>query len=79
MLMTEIVTIDIIEQENDEDTLTKVRRAGLAGAGDQEMLRGLWIVKFDLQLAQSGPSGPGVKCKQVFCNVQCDAVLQCAW
>ena len=38
MLMTEIVTIDIIEQENDEDTLTKVRRAELAGAGDQTSL-----------------------------------------
>ena len=63
MLMTEIVTIDIIEQENDEDTLTKVRQAGLAGAGDQKMLRGLWIVKFDMQLAQSGPSGHGVKWK----------------
>ena len=76
MLMTEIVTIDIIEQENDEDTLTKVRWAELAGAWDQKLLRGLWIVKFDLQLDESGPSGPGVKCKQVFCNVQCDAVLQ---
>ena len=60
--MTENVTIDIIEQEIDEDTLTKVRRARLAGAWDQKLLRGLWIVKFDLQLAQSGHSGPGVKC-----------------
>ena len=41
MLMTENVTIDIIEKENDEDTLTKVRRAGLAGAGDHKMLKGL--------------------------------------
>ena len=50
----------------------------LAGAGDQRMSKGLDVEKFNLQLAAFGPSGPGVKWKQVFCNVQCDAVLQFA-
>ena len=51
---------DTLEHNNDDDSLTKVRRAGLAGADDQ---RGLDLVKSRLQLTQKGPSGPGVEYK----------------